>query len=61
MVEEELTYQRVFTQHVVAGEDLAILIDQLKWPANLRLAHAFRLVCYPLPRNALFLVCEVGP
>lgn len=55
------THQRIFAQHVIAGERIAVLIDQFEWPANFWLAHAFGLVCYPFPRHALFLICEVRP
>jgi hypothetical protein len=37
------------------------LIDQFERSTNFWLAHAFCLVCYPFPRHALLLVCEVGP
>jgi hypothetical protein len=57
----EGTYQRVFALHVVAWEDLSILVDQCEWSSHFRLSNAFCLVCYPLPRQALLLVCKVGP
>jgi hypothetical protein len=58
---EVLSYQRVFAQHVLVAEGLAVVVYEVEWSAYFGLANAFCLLCYSLSCHALFLVCEVGP
>ena len=54
------TYQCVLSLHILVREAVAVVVDQIKWTANLWLANALCLLRYALPCHALFLVGEVG-
>ena len=53
------TNQRVFALHVFARKRFPVMVDKLKYSADLGPAHPFRRFCYPNPLHATLLPSKV--
>jgi hypothetical protein len=56
-----MSYERVFAQHVLVTERLAVVVLEVERAAHFGLPNALCLLSDSLSCHALFLVCEVGP